>query len=122
METRPFRSRPGGPVHADYALDALRGPGTPRTYESRERWLREQAAELDLREFGPELPTYSPRLVQEAIYAFCSRSNRLARGDTCAACPSPCETCAAVICPFATKGSDQRGAVQGVRGFDDNAA
>jgi len=83
------------------AVDALREPGAPRTYDARERWVREQAALLDLREFRPDLPSYSPRLVQQALYAFCSKSNRTARGDACAQRAAPCAGCAPTLCPFA---------------------
>jgi len=83
------------------AVDALREPGAPRTYDARERWVREQAARLDLREFQPDAPSYSPRLVQQALYAFCSKSNRIAQGDSCAERTSPCGACAPAICPFA---------------------
>ncbi|GEJ56644.1 hypothetical protein [Anaeromyxobacter diazotrophicus] len=82
------------------AVDSLRTPGGPRTYNARERWVREQAALIDLRVFHPDLPAYSPRLVQEALYAFCSKSNRLARGDTCAGRGTPCADCAPALCPF----------------------
>jgi hypothetical protein len=82
------------------AVDALREPGAPRTYVARERWVREQAAKIDLREFRPGLPRYSPRLVQQALYAFCSKSNRVAQGDTCAVRPTPCSGCAPTLCPF----------------------
>lgn len=83
------------------AVDALRDPGAPRTYDARERWVREQAAELDLREFRPDLPRYSPRLVQQALYAFCSKSNRVAQGYSCVGRASTCDGCAPAICPFA---------------------
>ena len=83
------------------AVDSLRSPSAPRTYDARERWVREQAAEVDLRVFQPDLPTYSPRLVQEALYAFCSKSNRVARGDACAGRSSHCAACAPTLCPFA---------------------
>jgi len=83
------------------AADALRKPGAPRTYDAREAWVRAQAALLDLRAFDPSLPRYSPRLVQEALYAFCSRSNRVDRGDRCATRSTPCPGCAPSICPFA---------------------
>ena len=83
------------------AVDALREPGAPRTYQAREEWVREQAVLIDLRAFNPALPPHSPRLVQEALYAFCSRSNRLARGDRCATRSKPCHGCAPGICPFA---------------------
>ena len=82
------------------AVDALRAPGAAKTYDARERWVREQAARLDLRVFGPNLPAYSPRLVQEALYVFCSKSNRVARGDGCSSRSSPCAACAPALCPF----------------------
>ena len=84
------------------AMDALREPGAPRTYEARATWLREQAAGIDLRELRADLPTYSPRLVQEALYAFCSKSNRLAGMDPCGKKLQgpPCEACAPSLCPF----------------------
>jgi hypothetical protein len=85
------------------AVDALREPGALRTYDARERWVREQASLIDLREFRPDLPSYSPRFVQQALYGFCSKSNREAQGDDCAApgARRPCESCATRICPFA---------------------
>ena len=85
------------------AVDALREPDAPRTYDARERWVREQAAQLDLREFRPDLPSYSPRLIQQALYAFCSRSNRVAQGRACAGDTAPCPTCAPALCPFALR-------------------
>jgi hypothetical protein len=86
------------------AVDALRPPGSAKTYDARAGWVREQAARLDLREFRPDLPGYSPRLVQEALYAFCSRSNRVARGDVCVGRRAACATCAPTLCPFAPCG------------------
>lgn len=82
------------------AVDALRTPGAPKNYDARSNWIREQAADIDLRTFGPELPAYSPRLVQEAFYAFCSKSNREARADPCATGGAPCAKCVASSCPF----------------------
>jgi hypothetical protein len=82
------------------AVDALREPGAKKTYDARERWIREQAAQLDLREFRSNLPSYSPRLVQQALYAFCSKSNRVVRGDACAQRTAPCGACTPTLCPF----------------------
>ena len=84
------------------AVDALREPGLPRTYDARAAWLRDQAARLDLRTIRPDLPRTSPRLVQEALYAFCSRSNRAARADPCAT-GARCPSCVPRLCPFATQ-------------------
>lgn len=89
------------------AVDALRAPGAAKTYDARARWVREHAARLDLRAFAPELPAYSPRLVQEALYAFSSKSNRMARGDACAERGAPCATCAPTLCPFAQSGESR---------------
>lgn len=90
------------------AIDALHRPGALRTYDARERWLRERAASIDLRIFQPSLPAYSPRIVQEAFYAFCSRSNRVARGDVCAGRGTPCAACTPTLCPFNTSMSAPR--------------
>lgn len=82
------------------AVDALRGPRAPRTYDARERWVREQATRFDLREFWRDVPGYSPRLLQQALYVFCSKSNRTAQRDPCSERGSPCRGCPASICPF----------------------
>jgi hypothetical protein len=86
------------------AVDVLRAPSAPRTYDARERWVRKQAARLDLRRFHPEVPSYSPRLVQQALYAFCSKSNRAARGDPCAGTETACTGCVPRLCPFVATG------------------
>ena len=86
------------------AVDALREAGARKTYEAREQWVRQQAATLDLREFSSDLPRYSPRLVQQALYAFCSKSNRVADGDDCTQAIGPCTQCAPTLCPFANSG------------------
>jgi len=86
------------------AIDTLRPTGS-RTYDAREQWIREQAAQHDLRQFHPDVPGFSPRLVQQALYAFCSKSNRIAREDACAERTTPCRGCAPTLCPFAFGGS-----------------
>ena len=82
------------------AVDALRAPGAPKTYGARAQWVREQARQLDLREFRAELPKYSPRIVQQALYTFCSRSNRVATNDACADRDGPCASCVPMLCPL----------------------
>lgn len=57
-----------------------------RTTRARAAWLRKAARKIDLRRFHRAWPKTSPRLVQQAVYWFRSRSNRAARGDTCSAC------------------------------------
>lgn len=86
------------------AVDTLRTPGAPKTYAVRERWVRMQAAQIDLQQVYSGVPRYSPRLVQQALYAFCSRSNRVARLDECVRANEPCVNCAPVLCPFVTAG------------------
>jgi hypothetical protein len=83
------------------ATDALRPADAVKTYDGRAAWIRDQAARIDLRELHPDVPCYSPRLVQQALYAFYSKSNRMARGDPCASIPGSCEACAPELCPFA---------------------
>jgi len=83
------------------AVDDLRPAGESKTYDARASWIREQAARIDLREFRDDLPRYSPRLVQQALYAFCSKSNRLARKDRCVTASHLCSDCAPTLCPLA---------------------
>lgn len=83
------------------AVDALRPAGAVATYDARERWIRDQAVQVDLRAFHPKVPSYSPRLLQQALYAFCSKSNRSAAGDACAVRAARCATCIPPVCPFA---------------------
>ncbi|MFL5354626.1 hypothetical protein [Archangium sp.] len=82
------------------AVDVLRPSGAVRSYEARTAWLREQAAQVDLREFRGDVPTCSPRLVQQALYHFCSKSNREAHGLDCRGASVPCEVCAPSLCPL----------------------
>lgn len=82
------------------AVDVLREPGAAKTYDARVSWLRGEAIKTDLRQFGSNLPRYSPRLVQQAFYAFCSKSNRAASGDECAHMSSACRLCVGRLCPF----------------------
>lgn len=84
------------------AVDSLRGTTSPGTYDARAAWVREYAREIDLTAFGSDLPRYSPRIVQQALYAFRSKSNRIARNDDCFQRKRPCTNCAPALCPFAT--------------------
>ncbi len=80
-------------------IDHLRGGRGPRTYEAMSAWLTAVADRIDLRALRPGLPAHSPRLVQQALYVFRSRSNRAARGDACAT-RAPCRACPSAVCPF----------------------
>jgi hypothetical protein len=85
------------------AVDTLRGTGTRKTYDARSHWVRAQAARLDLRAFRSDLPRESARFVQEALYSFCSRSNRIAQRDPCAQREEACTGCVPALCPFTTR-------------------
>lgn len=87
------------------AVDKLRVNGAARTYRAREEWVRAQAAWIDLREYRSNLPAYSPRLVQQALYTFCSKSNRAQRGDPCAETATSCAECVPILCPFSSENS-----------------
>ena len=84
------------------AIDRLSRGRIAKTYDARARWVQEQAAGIDLTSIRAELPRYSPRLVQQALYRFCSESNRRAVGDPCAGRSSPCQHCTPMVCPFGT--------------------
>lgn len=84
------------------ALDALAPNALPPSYDARAGWLKEQASRIDLHTFRRDVPRHSPRLVQQALYAFGSRSNRLARADPCRLQDGPCDGCVPLLCPFAS--------------------
>ena len=88
-------------THIMRTLDRLRPATAPRSYEARARWVKRQAARLDLGDFHPGVPSYAPRLVQQALYHFGSRSNRVHVRDPCAGRTTPCGECVARLCPFA---------------------
>jgi hypothetical protein len=82
------------------AVDQLRPLDGSRTYKARANWIRARAHDLDLQSYNTSLPSYSPRLLQQALYAFCSKSNRVEAGDPCATKPGACQNCAPQLCPF----------------------
>lgn len=87
-------------THVARAIDLLAGPTASRTRVARVAWMRARAAEIDLGSFA-DVPSYSPRLVQQALYWFCSRSNRAARGDRCSVGrAASCSACVTELCPF----------------------
>ncbi|MCB9559314.1 MAG: hypothetical protein H6708_02765 [Kofleriaceae bacterium] len=79
-------------------IDALRPRGVG-TYAARAAWFRHHAAAIDLRRFHRSWPRTSPRLVQQAVYAFRSRSNRAAAGDSCSGTRA-CHAGTPTLCPF----------------------
>jgi hypothetical protein len=78
-------------------IDSLQ-PDIADTYKARSEWVRSAARRIDLRRLRSDLPNYSARFVQQALYVFRSESNRRERGDPCAV--RPCGTCPSVACPF----------------------
>jgi hypothetical protein len=88
-------------THVVRALDRLRPAASPTSYEARVRWVKRQATRIDLREFHPEVPNYAPRIVQQALYHFGSKSNRVHMRDACARRTTPCAECVTRLCPFA---------------------
>ena len=69
-----------------------------RTYAASTSWLIAAADQIDLSQLRRDLPSRSPRFVQQAIFLFRSRSNRAALGDKCAS--RPCTACPSRVCPF----------------------
>lgn len=90
-------------TNVERGLGALLGAKTPRGYQAVVRWFREAAAVIDLRGLAPGVPEHSPRLVQQAVYSFCSRSNRVSRGDACVDRLDACEACVPSMCPLPGK-------------------
>lgn len=83
------------------AVDLLRAEG-PRTYGARESWVQRAALEIDLRRYHRGVPSYSPRLIQQALYRFCSKSNRISSRD---ACPNAeIQRRCGLLCPFCASG------------------
>lgn len=83
------------------AVALLKGPTMTATYAQRVQWIRGQAHAIDLRDFDRRLPRFSPRVVQQALYAFCSKSNRLVQGTACPTNDDICAACVSELCPFA---------------------
>lgn len=83
-------------------LGTLRSDRGPKTYSALSTWLVALAERIDLSRLDPRLPVFSPRLIQQALYVFGSRSNRSARLDGCAV--SACDECPSSTCPFRSSG------------------
>ena len=83
-------------------------PRMPGRRSETESWIRDLATRIDLREFYRGLPRTSARLVQQSMYHFRSRSNRISRGDQCAQQANRCVLCVDDVCPMATRRSDGR--------------
>ena len=68
--------------NVDLFLESIGYSGTG-TYSARRAFIRDIAERIDLRTIDRRLPTYHPRLVQQAMYLFMSASNRRASADDC---------------------------------------
>jgi len=84
-------------THAGRLINQLRHGRGAKTYAAQADWLRFRAANIDLRDYSPGLPAHSPRLVQQALYAFGSSSNREAWGLPCG------DECVRGLCPYHQK-------------------
>ena len=91
-------------VHVARAVDLVTRKRVPGSYTQRAAWVRSQAEMIDLSAYDSRLPRRSPRIVQQALYAFGSRSNRTASRDSCVARSTACADCVSKLCPFAAAG------------------
>jgi hypothetical protein len=85
-------------VNVARVVDRLSAGSAGKSYDRRAAWLTRVAEAIDLRQFRSDLPETSPRLVQQAMYRFASRSTRRAWGDRCAS--GGCHACPSSCCPF----------------------
>lgn len=81
------------------AVKLLNSDGA-HTYRADVAWIRARARNIDMHSFRTDLPSYSPRLLQQALYRFCSKSNRIAAKDPCAIEAGDCRRCVPTLCPF----------------------
>jgi len=80
--------------NVDLFLESIQYSGSG-TYAARREFIRNIAERIDLSSIDRGLPTYHPRLVQQAMYLFMSASNRRASSgdcsrqgpEICCACP-----------------------------------
>jgi hypothetical protein len=75
----------------------------PETYEAQGKWIRSNAKVINMSIYGYKLPEYSPRLLQQSLYWFISKSNRLRIKDTCSISKGNCQMCVPQLCPFVKK-------------------
>jgi hypothetical protein len=78
--------------NTDLFLAAI-GYAGPGTYEARHRFIAALSKQVHLDEMKPGLTRYNPRVVQQAMYVFMSRSNRSRSAVDCWAEPQECERC-----------------------------
>lgn len=88
-------------TNVSQAIQLLTRSTVRASYQSQATWLHRHAKTIDLTSFATDLPSYSPRMLQQTLYWFRSRSNRQAIGDPCSREPGNCRNCAPRLCPFA---------------------
>jgi hypothetical protein len=84
------------------AVRALSARSVGGSYDAAVAWVRGQARKLDLRIYSSDVPAYSPRVLQQAIYCFASGSNRRSAEDPCSCAAKACHLCVEGVCPFGT--------------------
>lgn len=87
--------------NVDLFLESI-GYAGPKTYNARRAHIRELAAAVDLAELRPGLVPNNPRLVQQAMFMFMSRSNRRASATDCSNVSGACARCPSALrtrCP-----------------------
>lgn len=80
------------------------GPGT---YDARLEFIRELSRRIDLSRLDRGLHAFNPRIVQQALYTFMSRSNRRNASVDCSRRSGACSRCPALLasrCPVASVG------------------
>lgn len=95
--------------NVDLFLRAV-GYDGPMTYEARRGFLRALSSEIDLRSYSRRLHSDNPRIIQQALFAFMSASNRRAsprdcmrqRATACPQCPRTTRDVCGVGTPRAT--------------------
>jgi hypothetical protein len=91
-------------THVARAAVRLGGASSARApYESISGWVSSHARFVRLNSLRSDLPSFSPRVVQQALVAFSSKSNRTAHLDPCASRTAPCEQCVPELCPFVAR-------------------
>lgn len=83
-----------------------------KTYPARRSFVRALARQVDLSELQRGLRPFNPRLVQQAMFLFMSRSNRKEwRGDCSYVGAEACQACERTVkrlCPLAPTGTGRR--------------
>jgi hypothetical protein len=90
--------------NTDLFLRALGYEG-PWTYDARRAFITQLARRVDARAGRGDGPAANPRVLQQAMYAFMSTSNRRATREDCAHAPGACDACPPTLrtlCPLAT--------------------